>query len=213
FTVTRETGIAYPADGMRRLLQLEKTNGIWSQKMQLSLEDQWVLVMDYETGSIMERFPASWVHSPTAFTSPEPAELYNNVLAFVVGAPDAGSPGARRELHIFQCHDVGAQALVEELNALKGVSSGGSEGGRDFVIEREREKENEMERPRRQQRDKCDYGVRHLISDCATARAVPCSAVVRHAALWSRGDTMAPLYYTFTRKQWEAVLTVSLVLY
>lgn len=27
FTVTRETGIVFPADGMRRLLQLEKTNG------------------------------------------------------------------------------------------------------------------------------------------------------------------------------------------
>ncbi|KAI8425480.1 hypothetical protein MSG28_011328 [Choristoneura fumiferana] len=50
FTVTRETGIVYPADGMRRLLQLEKTNGIWSQKMQLCLDGQWVLVMDYETG-------------------------------------------------------------------------------------------------------------------------------------------------------------------
>lgn len=72
----------------------------------------------------MERFPASWVHSPTAFTSPEPAELYNNVLAFVVGAPEGSSGGnspanSRRELHIFQCHDVGAQTLVEELNALK----------------------------------------------------------------------------------------------
>lgn len=89
----------------------------------------------------MERFPASWVHSPTAFTSPEPAELYNNVLAFVVGAAaegeGAGGAGAgsvrsaggvsgsgaagapRRELHIFQCHDVSAQALVEELNVLK----------------------------------------------------------------------------------------------
>lgn len=30
FTVTRETGIVYPADGMRRLLQLEKTNGQYS---------------------------------------------------------------------------------------------------------------------------------------------------------------------------------------
>lgn len=76
----------------------------------------------------MERFPAAWVHSPTAFTSPEPAELYNNVLAFVVGSPggaggaspEPGAPGGpRRELHIFQCHDVGAQTLVEELNALK----------------------------------------------------------------------------------------------
>lgn len=50
FTVTKETGIVYPADGMRRLLQLEKSNGIWSQKMQLRLDHNWVLIMDYETG-------------------------------------------------------------------------------------------------------------------------------------------------------------------
>ena len=50
FTVTKETGIVYPADGMRRLLQLEKSNGIWSQKMQLRLERNWVLIMDNETG-------------------------------------------------------------------------------------------------------------------------------------------------------------------
>lgn len=50
FTVNKESGIVYPADGMRRLLQLEKTTGIWSQKMQLCLDKQWVLIMDYETG-------------------------------------------------------------------------------------------------------------------------------------------------------------------
>lgn len=50
FTVNGESGIVYPSDGMRRLLQLEKTTGIWSQKMQLCLDRQWVLIMDYETG-------------------------------------------------------------------------------------------------------------------------------------------------------------------
>lgn len=50
FTVNKESGIVYPADGMRRLLQLEKTTGIWSQKMQLCLDRQWVLIIDYETG-------------------------------------------------------------------------------------------------------------------------------------------------------------------
>ena len=50
FTVSKETGIVYPADGMRRLLQLEKSNGIWSQKMQLRLDRAWLLIMDYETG-------------------------------------------------------------------------------------------------------------------------------------------------------------------
>lgn len=50
FTVNKESGILYPADGMRRLLQLEKTTGIWSQKMQICLDRQWVLIIDFETG-------------------------------------------------------------------------------------------------------------------------------------------------------------------
>jgi Phosphotyrosine-binding domain len=50
FTVNKESGILYPADGMRKLLQLEKTTGIWSQKMQLCLDRSWVLIMDFETG-------------------------------------------------------------------------------------------------------------------------------------------------------------------
>ncbi|CAG4981071.1 unnamed protein product [Colias eurytheme] len=129
FTVTRETGIVYPADGMRRLLQLEKTNGIWSQKMQLCLEEQWVLVMDYETGSIMERFPRPGCIRP-------PPSHHQNPLSSTT-----------------MCWPSCAQTLVEELNALKGVGSGASESGRDFVIEREREREREteIERPRRQQ--------------------------------------------------------------
>ncbi len=50
FTVAKETGIVYPQDGMRRLLQLEKSNGIWSQKMHFRMDQNWVLIMDYETG-------------------------------------------------------------------------------------------------------------------------------------------------------------------
>lgn len=56
FTVNGESGILYPADGMRRLLQLEKSTGIWSQKMKLCLDRQWILIMDFETGVNIERF-------------------------------------------------------------------------------------------------------------------------------------------------------------
>ncbi|KOX73730.1 Epidermal growth factor receptor kinase substrate 8 [Melipona quadrifasciata] len=117
FTVTKETGIVYPADGMRRLLQLEKSNGIWSQKMQLRLERNWVLIMDNETGAVMERFPASLIQEPTAFTSRDPMEMYNNILVFTV-ADDSGS-GQRAEMHIFQCQSVSAQDLVEDLKMLQ----------------------------------------------------------------------------------------------
>ncbi|XP_044008992.1 epidermal growth factor receptor kinase substrate 8-like protein 2 [Aphidius gifuensis] len=117
FTVTKETGIVYPADGMRRLLQLEKSNGIWSQKMQLRLEHNWVLIMDHETGAVMERFPAGQIQEPTAFTSRDPMEMYNNILVFTVG-DDSGS-GQKSEMHIFQCQSVSAQDLVEDLKMLQ----------------------------------------------------------------------------------------------
>ncbi|XP_072766407.1 epidermal growth factor receptor kinase substrate 8-like isoform X2 [Anoplolepis gracilipes] len=117
FTVTKDTGIMFPTDGMRRLLQLEKSNGIWSQKMQLRLERNWVLIMDNETGAVMERFPASSIQEPTAFTSRDPMEMYNNILVFTVG-DDSGS-GQRVEMHIFQCQSVSAQDLVEDLKILQ----------------------------------------------------------------------------------------------
>ena len=49
FTVSEETGILTPLDGMKRLLQLEKSNGIWSQKMQICVDKKSILVLDYET--------------------------------------------------------------------------------------------------------------------------------------------------------------------
>lgn len=46
FSVSRNTGISFPVDGMRRLRQMEQTNGIWSQKMQICLDHPWVLILD-----------------------------------------------------------------------------------------------------------------------------------------------------------------------
>ena len=38
FTVSPDNDMLYPADGMRRLLAMEKTNGIWTQKMLMKLD-------------------------------------------------------------------------------------------------------------------------------------------------------------------------------
>jgi len=120
FTVAKENGIVYPPDGMRRLLQLEKSNGIWSQKMQLRLDVSWVLIMDYETGAVMERFPVQLIREPTAFTSHDPMEIYNNILVFIVGGEERSQrSGSRSEMHIFQCQSISAQNLVEDLKLLK----------------------------------------------------------------------------------------------
>lgn len=47
---------------------------------------------------VIERFPASLIEEPTAFTSDAPLDMYNNVLVFIVG----GGSGTRSEMHIFQ---------------------------------------------------------------------------------------------------------------
>lgn len=67
--------------------------------------------------AVMERFPASLIQEPTAFTSRDPMEMYNNILVFTV-ADDSGS-GQRAEMHIFQCQSVSAQDLVEDLKMLQ----------------------------------------------------------------------------------------------
>ncbi|KAL0271511.1 UNVERIFIED_CONTAM: hypothetical protein PYX00_008583 [Menopon gallinae] len=102
---------------MRRLLQLEKSNGIWSQKMQMRLSQSWVLIMDYETGAVMERFPVELIQEPTAFTSHDPLEIYNNILVFIVG--EERPVESHSEMHIFQCQSVPAQELVEDLKLLR----------------------------------------------------------------------------------------------
>ena len=48
FRVAEDSDLLYPADGMRRLLHMEKTTGIWTQKMQLRLERNWVLILSHE---------------------------------------------------------------------------------------------------------------------------------------------------------------------
>jgi len=113
FTVSQQNEIVYPADGMRRLLQMEKTSGIWTQKMLLRLDRDWVTILDFENGEIVERFPLTFIHEPTAFTSKDPKDLYNNIFIFVVGEdPVHRDPP---EMHIFQCVGVSSELVVEDL--------------------------------------------------------------------------------------------------
>lgn len=48
----------------------------------------------------MERFPYGLIQDPTAFTSHDPMEMYNNSLVFIVG--DEHQNSSRSEMHIFQ---------------------------------------------------------------------------------------------------------------
>ena len=113
FTVSQQNEVVYPSDGMRRLLQMEKASGIWTQKMVLRLDRAWVTILDYENGEVVERFPLALIREPTDFTSRDPKDLYNNIFIFVVGEdPVHRDPP---EMHIFQCVGVSSELVVEDL--------------------------------------------------------------------------------------------------
>ncbi|GFT33418.1 epidermal growth factor receptor kinase substrate 8 [Nephila pilipes] len=115
FSVGSEFGLVSPKDGLRRLLQMEKTNGIWTQKMQMKLDKNWVLILDYEDGDVVEKFPMNLISDPTAYTSEDPRELYNNILIFIVREDPKNKNPNQSEMHIFQCSRVYAQDVVDEM--------------------------------------------------------------------------------------------------
>merc|ERR1712241_161272 len=130
FSVSPENDMLYPADGMRRLLAMEKTNGIWTQKMLMKLDRGMVNIMDHENKETVERFPIQLVREPTAFTSNDPKEIYNNILIYIVGARPEESP-TPAEMHIFQCVNVRSRDVVEDLkHFMSGASKRGRSGGR-----------------------------------------------------------------------------------
>lgn len=67
----------------------------------------------------MERFPVALIREPTAFTSRDPMEMYNNILVFIVGEERSQRLGSRSEMHIFQASLLYAKLINHALPVLK----------------------------------------------------------------------------------------------
>lgn len=114
FTVGETYGLLYPTDGLRRLRQMERTSGIWTQRMYLRIETLTVVMIDFDSNETVERFPLQLVHDPAAFLSDDPAELYNNILVFTV-VSEAVSGRSPTEMHLFHCLRASADRVADEL--------------------------------------------------------------------------------------------------
>jgi hypothetical protein len=73
FTVSPENDLVYPADGMRRLLAMEKTSGIWTQKVRrINSNFKYllaILIFDYvsSTDKLNKRIPQQKNFKTTLF--------------------------------------------------------------------------------------------------------------------------------------------------
>jgi len=140
-------GIREPKLALERLFDMEKLSGIWTQRMQIELRDELMLIVDCETNSVVERFHKNRVKTPEAFEQYN--DIYNNIIVFIIDQRASGQEAtderARKsesleekkedcrtgssehheggehqqfgELHIFQCVSHKAQQLVAHILA------------------------------------------------------------------------------------------------
>ncbi|KAF1756388.1 hypothetical protein GCK72_012841 [Caenorhabditis remanei] len=113
FAVGRQFGLTFPADGIRKLKQMEKNSAIWAQPLILRFRHHAVTVED-DNGELVEQFPLELIEQPTAHVSNDSRETYNNVLLFVV-REDRKRMSTPTEMHIFQCIRVSATDVAEDL--------------------------------------------------------------------------------------------------
>ncbi|KAI1292639.1 Epidermal growth factor receptor kinase substrate 8 [Halotydeus destructor] len=100
-----------PKMALQRLFAMEKTSGIWTQRMSLLIEGNKINIIDGDSSEIVERFPVTLIHQPTAFNHSN--HIYDNILIFTVQHPEE----SQGELHIFQCSSHSAQQVVSEIES------------------------------------------------------------------------------------------------
>lgn len=81
--------VANSRAALERLFELEKLSGIWTQRMQIELRDDLMLVLDCETNSIVERFHRKRVSRPEAFNHYN--DIYHNIIVFTIDQKSATS--------------------------------------------------------------------------------------------------------------------------
>lgn len=114
-----------PRVALRKLFELEKLSGIWTQRMQIELRDSLMLIVDCETNCVVEKFHRHCVSQPEAFNHYN--DIYNNIVVFIIKQQQVSSRTDSEneaecsdeptggELHIFQCVSHKAQQLVDDI--------------------------------------------------------------------------------------------------
>lgn len=138
-TNTTQPSTTTPKVALQRLFELEKQSGIWTQRMQIELKDDFMLIVDCETNTVVEKFERECVTKPEAFN--EYNDIYNNIVVFIIQQKSKPSLSSQKrheeevvsdtdleqaslkieegELHIFQCVSHKAQQLVSDILSWK----------------------------------------------------------------------------------------------
>ncbi|XP_074050468.1 epidermal growth factor receptor kinase substrate 8 isoform X2 [Macrotis lagotis] len=127
FVLDRKEAMITVEDGIRKLKLLDAKGKVWTQDMILQVDDRAVSLIDLETKNELENFPLNTIQHCQAMMN---ACNYDSVLALICKEPAQSKP----DLHLFQCDEVKANLIGEDIESAISDSKGGKQKRRPEAL-------------------------------------------------------------------------------
>ncbi|XP_074182075.1 epidermal growth factor receptor kinase substrate 8 isoform X2 [Rhinolophus sinicus] len=127
FVLDRKDAMITIDDGIRKLKLLDAKGKVWTQDMILQVDDRAVSLIDLESKNELENFPLNTIqHCQAVMHSCN----YDSVLALVCKEPTQNKP----DLHLFQCDEIKANLISEDIESAISDSKGGKQKRRPDAL-------------------------------------------------------------------------------
>lgn len=127
FVLDRKDAMITIDDGIRKLKLLDAKGKVWTQDMLLQVDDRAVSLIDLESKNELENFPFNTIqHCQAVMHSCN----YDSILALVCKEPTQNKP----DLHLFQCDEVKANLISEDIESAISDSKGGKQKRRPDAL-------------------------------------------------------------------------------
>ncbi|XP_004845876.1 epidermal growth factor receptor kinase substrate 8 [Heterocephalus glaber] len=127
FVLDRKDAMITVDDGIRKLKLLDAKGKVWTQDMILQVDDRAVSLIDLESKNELENFPLNTIqHCQAVMHSCN----YDSILALVCKEPTQNKP----DLHLFQCDEIKANLISEDIESAVSDSKGGKQKRRPEAL-------------------------------------------------------------------------------
>ncbi|KAM9229419.1 epidermal growth factor receptor kinase substrate 8 isoform 1-T1 [Dugong dugon] len=127
FVLDRKEAMITVDDGIRKLKLLDAKGKVWTQDMILQVDDRAVSLIDLESKNELENFPLNTIqHCQAVMHSCN----YDSILALVCKEPAQNKP----DLHLFQCDEIKANLISEDIESAISDSKGGKQKRRPDAL-------------------------------------------------------------------------------
>ncbi|XP_007503667.1 epidermal growth factor receptor kinase substrate 8 isoform X3 [Monodelphis domestica] len=127
FVLDRKEAMITVEDGIRKLKLLDAKGKVWTQDMILQVDDRAVSLIDLESKNELENFPLNTIQHCQAMMN---TCNYDSILALICKEPTQSKP----DLHLFQCDEIKANLIDEDIESAINDSKGGKQKRRPDVL-------------------------------------------------------------------------------